>query len=193
MTRIDILTQKVRDLYEEKNLNRADWADWMYQHHVFQVATTAKELAERFAVDAELAPAAGMLHDIADAVMNRFDSAHEAHSLQIAGELLTEAGFTPEQITIVVDDALTFHSCYGEDLPQTPVGKILATADAVVHLTTDFYYFAERQMQQSKTAKHIADWALPKIERDFYTKIFFEELRTEHRSDYESLRQHFTT
>ena len=38
MNRIEILKQKVVDLYEAKNPERADWADWFYENHVFLVA-----------------------------------------------------------------------------------------------------------------------------------------------------------
>ena len=51
---------------------------------MFVVADYAKELNERFKGRDNLAEAAALLHDIADAVMSRFDEGHEEKSLELA-------------------------------------------------------------------------------------------------------------
>ncbi len=67
MSRIDNLEKLVRELYEARDLNRAaDWADWLYDNHVFVVADNATRLAKQLNANEELSRAAGMLHDIAD-------------------------------------------------------------------------------------------------------------------------------
>src|SRR3989344_8688997 len=108
MNRIDLLKRKVQDLYEVKNPNRADWADWLYEHHVFIVSENAGMLAQRYGANEELAMAAAMLHDIADAEMNRFDDRHEERSLEIAKTLLKESGFLENEVEVIID-AIWYH------------------------------------------------------------------------------------
>lgn len=184
MERVEQLKKKVRDLYESKNKECADWADWLYRHHVFVVADYASKLAKRFGANEELSVAAGMLHDIADARMSRFKAGHEEKSATIARELLQEYGFSESEIKIIVDDALKFHSCHDGQVPQSPEGKVLATADALAHLTTNFYEHALEVREKETTDEQIKKWALEKIERDFNQKIQFDEVREEVRDNY---------
>ena len=113
MSRIKEVENKVKELYELKNPKRDDWADWLYEKHVFVVAEEAGRLAVRFDAKKDLAMVAGMLHDIADAVMSRFDPKHEEKSFEIARNILQSSGFSKGEIEIVVNDAIKFHSCRG--------------------------------------------------------------------------------
>lgn len=190
MSRIQDLKVKIDALYTSRNPNRADWADWMYTNHVFVVADKAGELAERFNANSELAQASGMLHDIADSVMSRFNPEHEEKSLEMARQLLQETDYTEEEIALVVDDAIRFHSCHNGEAPSTLEGKVMATADAVVHLTTDFYDHALiEQTKEGRTKEEIKKWLFPKIERDYHHKIFFEEVKGEVAADYEHCKE----
>lgn len=193
MSRIEKLKEKVDLLYQGKNPNRADWADWLHENHVFVVADKAKELAVRFNVNIELAEAAGMLHDIADVKMSRFDSAHEKQSEQIAQKLLEDSGFSKEEISIIVEDAIRYHSCHDGKIPNSLEGKVVATADAVAHLSSDFYLYSIEQIKKSMSEEDIKKWGLPKIERDFHDKIFFDEIREEVREDYEKAKTLFSS
>ncbi len=170
---------------------RARWSDWIYEGHVVHVADASRQVAERFGGDPELAEAAGLLHDIADAYMPREHPLNEQRSLEIAEELLTKTGFTADEIKIVVNDAILHHSCRGNDRPQTPEGKAMAAGDAFAHLTTDFYLVVEEGRKSFQTSKEISEFVLPKIERDFTNKIAFDDLREEVRSHYEQLVNHF--
>ena len=191
MERIDTLREKVKKLYEAKDPNRADWADWLYENHVFVVAKYARELSKRFGVGNDLAEAAAMLHDCADAVMGRFANSHEEKSLVLARHFLNESGFTAEEIELVVEDAIANHSCYPGHLPQTQEGKIMATADAKAHLDTDFYYFCNQQLSEQKSPTEIKIWLAEKIDRDFNAKIFFPEIRAELKASYLALKKDF--
>ena len=195
MTRIDSLKKRIDALYLDKNTSRAkDWADYLHTSHVFKVADKALELSERFNASAELAVAAAMLHDIADAVMSREDPRHEQESATIARSFLRACTFNDEEIQTIVDDAMKHHSCRGEDRPQTLEGKVMATADAVVHLQTDFYDFAVRNFTASgETNADISNWGLEKTDRDFHKKIFFPEVQDEVRPDYERERRRFAS
>jgi len=192
MSKISQLRNEVRAVYEKKMPHRARWSDWIYEGHVVHVGEASRQIAERFGGDPDLAEAAGLLHDIADAEMPREDPQNEIRSLEMARELLAKTGFSKEEIEIVVNDAILHHSCRGDDRPQTPEGKAMAAGDAFAHLATDFYFVVEEGRKGFQTPQEIADFVLPKIERDFINKIAFDELREEVRPLYEKLVAHFT-
>lgn len=186
MTRKEILRQKITELYQAPSASKAEWAVWLFANHVFVVADKAEEIAERVGANPELSWAAGALHDVADAVMDRFEEGHMEESMRMARELLAESGFTHDEIAVVVDDAIRNHSCRDGHMPQTLEGKVMATADAVVHLTTDEYYpYMLKRKLETMTMDEVRANVLPKIERDYRIKIFFEEIRDEVTSAYE--------
>lgn len=191
MNRIEFLKKKIQDLYETKSPNRADWADWLYKHHVFIVSENARILAKRYGANEELAMAAAMLHDVADAEMSRFDNKHEERSLEIADVLLKETGFLEQEVGTIID-AIRYHGCHNGESSTSLEGKVMATADAVAHLSTDFYDHALSVMtKEGKSLEEISSSALKKIERDFTSKIFFDEVREEVRGDYERVKDLF--
>ena len=176
-------------MYRAEHPARDQWADWMWERHVTIVAGYAGELAKRYGANADLAVAGAVLHDIVDAVRPRHDPRHKAESERLAREFLKDAGFTEEEILIVVDDAIRFHSCHGDEKPRSPEGKILATADALSHLKTDFYDYAVQSMKErGELHEKISQWIFEKIERDFHKKIAFDEVREEARTDYERIK-----
>ena len=191
MSKISELRDYVRAVYEKKMPNRAPWSDWIYEGHVIHVGEASRKIAERFGGNSELAEAAGLLHDIADAEMSREDPRNEERSLEIAHELLAKAGFTADEINIVVNDAIRYHSCKGDDRPQTPEGRAMAAGDAFAHITTDFYFVVEERRKSFETPEEISEFVLSRVERDFTNKIAFDELREEVRPHYERLVAHF--
>lgn len=192
MTRIETLENTVRELYAAKDPNRAAWADWLAENHVFVVADHATTLAERFGADKELARAAAMLHDIADAKMSRFTDSHAEVSLEIARDLLQQTGFNEDEIKLIVDDAIRYHSCHDDEAPQSPEGKVLAAADSIAHLASDFYVFAVWIFSKDgKSIEQIKEMVQKKLDRDFHNKILFDEIKDEYRTNYEVLKQLF--
>jgi putative nucleotidyltransferase with HDIG domain len=187
MSRIEVLEVKVGELYQRRDPERSDWADWLGTNHVPMVADNASKLAQRFSANEEYCRAAALLHDIADTKMKRFDGRHEASSLQIARELLLVCEYSAREIELIVDDAVRLHSCYYGKVPQSVEGKILATADSLAHLQTDFYLFAMWAMAGGKSLEDIKAWALKKIARDYNDKILFDIVRSEVKTDYEML------
>lgn len=191
MAKLEKLERSVRDMYEAKAPNRADWSDWLYAEHVFVVADYAEELAERYDAPVYMCRAAAVLHDIADATMSRFAPEHEQASLVIARKLLNDTGFTSEEVEVIVDDAIKLHSCYDGQKPKTKVGRILATADALAHLKTNFYVHATQHMMSNMSEDKRREWAAKKIPRDFNDKIAFDDIRDATRPDYEKLVSYF--
>lgn len=180
MTRIELLKTNIDELYLKKDPNREDWADWLHATHIYVVSEYAKRIAQQHNASADVAMAGAMLHDIADVVMSRFDPRHEEESYTIARKLLNESGFSNGEIKIIVDDAIRYHSCHDNISPKSLEGKIVATSDALAHLKTDFYpHVFSRKLAEGKTKEEIKQWALPKLERDFRVKIFFEDIRKE--------------
>jgi predicted alpha/beta hydrolase family esterase/HD superfamily phosphohydrolase YqeK len=189
--KIEKLENAVRQLYESKNTNRSDWCDWLYAEHVFVVADYTVQLAIRYDAPIHMSKAAALLHDIADVVMSRFSDEHEQQSLEIARNLLADAGYTTNEIEIIVDDAIAFHSCHNGIKPHTDVGKVLATADALAHLKTNFYMHATEHMMNDMPKDKRRDWAVKKIPRDYNDKIMFDEVRDEVKPYYEKLTVYF--
>jgi len=193
MARLDDLWQKVESLYGEKLASRDDWSDWLYPNHVVVVANNAKVIAERHGADVGLSQIAALLHDIADCKMARENPEHEAESLKIARDLMADCGYSEQEIALVVDDAIRYHSCYGDERPKSKEGLVLATADSLAHLQTNFYVFAVWGFGKSgRTLEDLCDWVLKKIERDLYNKISFEDVREEARPDYEMIKKLFS-
>lgn len=192
MDKVQTLEQLVRDLYEARNEEREPWADWLYENHIFVVADYAVQLAKEHSVDESLVYAAAILHDVADAVMSRHDAGHEEKSADIARDVLSQSGYDQQEIEVIVDDALRFHSCRGDERPKTLEGKIVATADALAHLKTDFYLFGkEQQLARGDSIASFKAWVLEKIDRDLRKKIFFDSARESAHADYEKLKTLF--
>lgn len=158
------------------------------------MADKSRELAERFGARVELSVAAAMLHDIADAIMSREDPRHEKESMLIARSFLRVSGFTDDEIQVVVEDAIKYHSCKSGEAPKTLEGRVMATADAVVHLQSDFYDFAAQNFtNRGETNASISQWGLEKTDRDFNNKVFFPEVQEEVRPDFERERRRFAS
>lgn len=192
MGSLEVLRREVDRLYTSENPQRAPLANWLYTDHVYQVAEAAASVAKRFGGNPDLAYAAGALHDVADAIVPREDVAHAERSAQTARYVLGKAGFSAEEITIAVDDALRFHSCHGTDRPETLEGRALSTGDAIAHLTTNFYPHLADVKKNIHTKGEICAWLSEKIDRDFHAKIAYGEIREEVRSNYEQLKILFT-
>lgn len=192
MTRLEQLETTVKKLYAEKNPERADWADWLFDNHVFVVADYATELAKRYKANPELSRIAGLLHDIANACTKWENPENEMISLNIGRQLMAESGFNEDEIKLIIDDAVRYHSCHNGERPTSLEGKILATADAMAHFKTDFYLFAATQFAGDMSLEKIKQWTLEKIDRDLNIKIFFEEIREEVRPDYELIKALFS-
>ena len=93
----------------------------------------------------------------------------------------------------LVDDALRFHSCHGEDRPQSDEGKVLATADARAHFQSDFYAYMQDHVFKDRGTEAFKHWAAEKIERDYHVKIFYDDQRAVVAPTYKKLQKQFTS
>jgi hypothetical protein len=63
----------------------------------------------------------------------------------------------------------------------------LSTADALAHLTTDFYVYATWAKGREMPLKALKEWTVKKATRDFEDKIRFDDVRERVRGDYERI------
>ncbi len=181
---------QVAKLVEQAYLaSKQNIALWMWQNHLQFVAWKTEELAIKFNADVDLAVAGALLHDFGDAYVSRHSKDHEEISKTEASKVLQATGFSPQEIQIILEEIIAPHSCYPDLMPQTLEGKILATADAFAHLTTDFYIqFAWKNLPDGKSYQEFLVWVNEKLERDYNDKIFFEEIKNEAREKYLALK-----
>ena len=186
--------QKLKKLVEQAYLaSSLDFSHWMWTNHVPLVADKALDLAQKHSADVDIAVAGALLHDFGDAFVHRFDSAHDMVSQKESSRLMKQAGYADKQIVVVLTDVIPPHSCHDDNLPQTLEAKILATADAWAHLSSDFYLqFAWKHLPEGKTFPEFVTWAREKIERDYRRKIYFEEVRVELADRYHALTKIFS-
>lgn len=193
MSRLDNLWKQVESFYSDKLDGREDWADWLYPNHVVIVTRNAKRIAELKGANVELSQVAALLHDVADFKMKRANPNHEEESLKTAREVMQQNGYSEDEIKLVVDDAIRYHSCHGNERPKSKEGLVLATADSLAHLQTNFYLFAVWEFGKSgRSLDDLKEWVLKKIERDLNNKILFDDIREEARPDYEMIKNLFS-
>ncbi len=191
--RLARLADQVEKLYLGRNPNADPWAEWAYPNHVLVVAQEAEKLAVSYGANAEFCVAGGLLHDIADAVMHRADPNHEPRSLELARELLSDAGFGAGEIQTIVEEIIAPHSC-GERKPEIMEAKVVATADGMSHFTTDFFLYFCWMHFGAKDGRldypGFREWVRGKIEKH-WNKLFFDDARERVRPDYEALQRVF--
>ncbi len=186
---------QVAKLVEQAYLSsKQNIALWMWQNHLQFVAQKASELSDKFNANADLAVAGAFLHDFGDAFVSRHADNHEEISKQESIKVLQKADYSSQEIQEILEKIIAPHSCYEGNMPETLEGKVLATADALAHLTTDFYVqFAWKNMPDGKSYQEFLVWVGEKLERDFNDKIFFEEIKDEVREKYLALKLVFSS
>ncbi|MCR4325134.1 MAG: HD domain-containing protein [Candidatus Curtissbacteria bacterium] len=181
-----IVFDQVRNLYET---SQRKTAKWLWNHHVQIVGENCLRLAHKYNGDADLSFAGALLHDLGDVWLERKDPQFTSRSKKKAKEILKNADFSTEEINDVLENIIGPHSCRDGNLPTLLEGKILATADAIAHLQTNFYYdFKKMGLPDHIQPEEFSTWVSEKLERDFNTKIFFDEIREEVKHNYEKLK-----
>lgn len=188
MADMEKLEQLVRKQYESRHPNRTAWCDWLYENHVFTVANLTSDLCSRFHARQDVARAAALLHDIADSVMSHFDEGHDVNTERISRELLLQSGYSENDINLIINDIIRFHSCRDGESPKSLEGKAMATADGIAHISTDFYYFfAWGSSGHGDSWTELRSKLLKKIDRDYNAKLLFPEVKAELKPHYDTL------
>lgn len=189
MNRSEVVFAEVRALYQTASTSMGKW---MWHNHTQWVAAKAQQLAKKYGADAEKVYCAALLHDLGDSRYERGYEKFDTWSKEKGEEILLKAGFAPAEIAEILE-AIRTHSCRPGSLPTTQEGKVLATADGMWHLQTNFFPLI-CYMNRPENTKSYEEWQVwfnGKIERDFGPKIFFEDERAEVKEDYEALLRVF--
>lgn len=189
MDRLKVVFRKVQELYL---LADTSMGEWMWHNHVQWVANKTRELADKYGANSEEVYCAALLHDLGDSKYERGHENFDSWSWETGKAILKEAGFRKAERDEILE-ATSTHSCHPGHLPETLEGKILATADAMWHLQTSFFpvicYMNRPKGRVSY--EEWQEWFKGKVERDFGSKIFFEDERKAVRADYEALKRVF--
>lgn len=189
MERVQYVSKEVARLHQ--NAKDEGMRTWVFGNHVLIVEKYAKKIALEVGADVEICRLAALLHDIARTKGVMKDPALMRDSLDMTTAILTSTGYPDKKIRRV-KEAIRFHSCK-RTLPKTKEGKVLATADALAHLMTDFYLVFEKHpwcgVPEGKRAYRA--WARKKLERDFRLKIVFGKYRTFAAKPYEKLKTRY--
>lgn len=180
----------VKKLYESSS---REMGRWMWQNHVQWVAGKAAELAHKYGANVDKTFAAALLHDFGDVWMERSDEGFDEKSAFEAKQILMSAGFNDDETQEIIDHIIAPHSCYeGEPLPDLLEAQVMATADGLAHLLTDFYNQFEKLGQPTSDKDEFRKWASRKVERDYSRKLFFEDERNVAKKRYEELSRYFS-
>ncbi len=192
INRIEKLEEKIRNLHLQPKQNKhsitkkgtAETFALFWFVHVKPVIDYSKEMAKKYNANSEISWLSAILHDIA-----RLDDLepHEEIGAEKAYPIVLKEGFSKETAEKVKETILT-HRCR-ERKPQTLEQKILATADAITHFKTPFYFWFSSI--SSKPFKEQLESSLEKIKRDYNEKIFFEEEKESVKKEYEVLKNWF--
>ena len=165
---------------------------WFYEGHVALVARYAEEISIKVGANPEYSVLAALLHDLARTWGIKDDPELMDESLRKVEELMAQYGYEQDEIE-QVQQAIIPHSCK-EEIPSTLEGKVLATADALAHLMSDFYFILPYRgwLFASLDFEGYKKWLQSKIERDFHKKIFFEEYRDLAKPQYEAMKLLFS-
>lgn len=166
---------------------------WMWNNHIQWVANKTKELSKKYNANEEMSVSAALLHDLADSQYERNDPNFDNWSSNKGYEILDQAGFNEIVSKEIIETVVQPHSCKPDNLPTTLEGKVLTTADAMFHLQTNFFTVLcyKNFPDHTKSLKDWRDWFKEKVERDYHSKIFFEDEKKEVTKDYEALKTVF--
>ncbi|EDK72304.1 metal dependent phosphohydrolase [candidate division TM7 genomosp. GTL1] len=189
MGRSKIVFSEVSGIY---SVATTSMGKWMWQNHTQWVADKAKQLAEKYEADVEKSYCAALLHDLGDTKYERGHKDFDSWSWKTSKATLKDAGFRKGERDAILE-AIRTHSCHPGHLPTSLEGKVLATADGMWHLQTNFFPIIcyMNRPDTISSYKEWQNWFEGKIERDFGPKIFFEDEKDEVREDYEALKRVF--
>ena len=185
MEKSNIVLNEVTALYA---LATTSMGNWMWRNHTQWVASKAKKLAQKYGADPKKAYCAALLHDLGDSKYERGHANFDTWTWETGKDILKKAGFKKRERDEILEATRT-HACHPGHLPTALEGKVLATADAMWHLQTNFFAVIcyMNRPDTTRSYEEWQEWFAGKIDRDFGPKIFFDDERAEVKDDYEAL------
>lgn len=153
--------------------------EWFFEEHLEIVEKHALDiLAKVPSADKEVVILGVWLHDTQR--IRGLKADHQDGGVQEAKKIMNQFNYS-EDIIKKVQGIIQTHSCDNE-IPNTVEGRVLATADAMAHYTSDF--FLRIAILGYRDVKEYKKWALEKIEKNYNKKISFDfaqdEIRNRH-------------
>jgi len=161
--------KKVEETCHSRN-NKFKSSVWQY--HIIPVVNHSLKLGKKFKADLEVLELAALLHDYAGLKNKNFYKNHHLHSVRLADKILTNFSFPKSKIA-QVKQCINSHRGSVRIKPKTLEAKIIASADAMAHITNlaDMFYlsFGVHQYETKKGAV----WLKNKLQRS-WSKIMPE-------------------
>ena len=184
------LVLKIKDfIKKECQDNSQQVADWFFSEHLEVVDKYAQKLLQQNPeANSEVVELAVWLHDV-QRIYN-LDGEHALTGAIKSREILKNFNCKDGIIEQVYEAVRTHRANSPETQPATLEGKILATADAMAHFSSNFYlkvFLSKMKKGEFENVQEFKNWAIKKINRDYQNKIFFEEARKIIKSQYQTL------
>ena len=158
----------VKKTFDKADLKYHD-TPFFYEYHLKPAARIGKDLAKKYGADEKVVEVALLLHDIG-LTQSVENEEHGVTGARMVEEILRSKGCSQDFINKVASCVLK-HSCK-EHLPVSKEERIVATADALSHLTTPWFFIKFRFTNKSVAEQ--MKWTFKKVEED-YGKIQFHE------------------
>lgn len=144
----------------------------VWQFHILPVVEHSLVLGKKFKADLEILELAALLHDYAGLINKRYYKDHHLHGARLVKKILTDLDYPKEKI-IHIQDCIISHRASVRIKPKTIEAKIIASADAMAHITelVDLFYLTFG-VHKFKTKKG-AIWLRDKLKRS-WSKIMPE-------------------
>jgi len=177
------IKSEVRKLVKEASYSQSNkFGSSVWQYHIIPVVNHSLKLGRKFRADLEVLELAALLHDYASLVNCRLYKNHHLHGAGKAQKILSKLGY-PEDKIEQVKDCIVSHRGSVKIKPKTLEAQIIASADAMSHITelVDLFYLTFG-IHKFKT-KQGAIWLKNKLRRS-WNKIMPEGKRIV-KEDYE--------
>ena len=119
--------------------NKFTYTVWPY--HILPVVEHSLSLGKKMDVDLEALELAAYLHDYAALTDADLYDEHHIHGTRMAEEILTKLNFPEDKINLV-KECIKVHRGSRNDNKESTEAKVLASADAMSHITelADMFY-----------------------------------------------------
>jgi len=179
------LVLKFRKEIIKEAKNSKHIGSWFLPQHLMEVERFANLLCDKYPqADRDIVGLGVWFHDIGR--LRGYDAEHDVYGAEEVRKTLSQEDFPLEKIEKVYEVCRS-HRCKDVQ-PESLEAKILATADAMSHFIHAFYFRLFQYYQSKMTFDEIKALARKKLERDFNTKLFFEEAKDEVREKYEAIK-----
>jgi len=143
--------------------------EWFFEEHLKIVEKHVLDILEKVpSADKEVVMLGVWLHDTQR--IRGVNAPHQDGGAQEAKKIMSQFDYD-DNIIKKVQNIIQTHSC-DDKMPNTVEGRILATADAMAHYTSDF--FLRIAILGDRNVEEYKKWALEKIEKNYNKKISFD-------------------